>query len=109
MRKKGAQKAEKVAGRSAAEGLIGTYLHPGDKMSVLIEVNCETDYVVQTAEFKDLVKTLAVNVACNPNIRTVDSSEASGFTDEWKAKELSIQLATEDLERKPAAIKEKIA
>jgi elongation factor Ts len=63
LREKGLAKAAKKAGRSATDGLIGAYIHPGAQIGVLIEVNCETDFVAKTDEFQQLVKDLAMQVA----------------------------------------------
>jgi elongation factor Ts len=62
MRKKGLTKAEKRGEREARAGLIGTYNHDG-RIGVLVEVNCETDFVAKTDEFKDLVKDIAMHIA----------------------------------------------
>jgi elongation factor Ts len=67
LRKKGLASAQKKASRIAAEGMIGFYIHPGDKLGVLVEVNCETDFAAKSAEFKGLVKDIAMHVAAqNP-------------------------------------------
>jgi elongation factor Ts len=67
LRAKGAAKAAKRAGREAREGMIGSYVHPGSKIGVLIEVNCETDFVARTEDFQSLVRDLAMHVAAaNP-------------------------------------------
>ena len=63
LRKKGAMKAEKRAGRTAAEGLISSYLHHNGRIGVLVEVNCETDFVARTDDFKALVKSVAEHIA----------------------------------------------
>jgi elongation factor Ts len=63
LRERGAAAAEKKAGREAREGLIGSYIHTGGKVGVLIEVNCETDFVARTEEFQKLVRDLAMQVA----------------------------------------------
>jgi len=63
LRKKGIAKAEKRAGRGATEGLIGSYLHFNGKVGVLVEVNCETDFVARTDDFQGLVKDLALHIA----------------------------------------------
>ncbi|HVZ77770.1 MAG TPA: translation elongation factor Ts [Gemmatimonadaceae bacterium] len=63
LRKKGIAKAEKRAGRSASEGLIGSYIHHNGKVAVLVELNCETDFVARTDDFKDLARHLAEHVA----------------------------------------------
>jgi len=63
LRKKGIAKAEKRAGRGATEGLIGSYVHFNGKVGVLVEVNCETDFVARTEDFQGLVKDLALHIA----------------------------------------------
>ena len=63
LRSKGAAKAEKRAGRSTSEGVIGSYIHHNGKVGVLVEVNCETDFVARNPEFKELVKELALHIA----------------------------------------------
>jgi len=63
LRERGLAKAAKKATRAATDGTIGAYIHPGGKIGVLIEVNCETDFVAKTAEFQQLVKDLAMQVA----------------------------------------------
>lgn len=63
LREKGLAAAAKKAGRATSEGTIGTYLHAGGRIGVLIEVNCETDFVAKTEEFQTLVKDLAMQVA----------------------------------------------
>jgi len=63
LRKKGLASAAKKAGRTTSEGLVGSYIHPGSKVGVLVEVNCETDFVAKTPEFQALVKDIAMHVA----------------------------------------------
>jgi elongation factor Ts len=63
LREKGLAKAAKKASRVAADGAVGSYIHPGAKIGVLIEVNCETDFVAKTDEFQTLVRDLAMQVA----------------------------------------------
>ena len=63
LRKKGIASAAKRQGRAARSGAIGTYIHPGNQLGVLIEVNCETDFVARTDGFQELVKDLAMQVA----------------------------------------------
>ncbi len=65
LRKKGLATAAKKAGRATKEGLIHAYIHMGGKIGVLIEVNCETDFVARTDEFKELVHNLAMQVAAS--------------------------------------------
>jgi elongation factor Ts len=64
MRKKGLTKAEKRGEREARSGLIGSYVHDG-RIGVLVEVNCETDFVAKTDEFKELVKDLTLHIAAS--------------------------------------------
>jgi len=63
LRKKGLASAQKKATRIAAEGMIGHYIHPGDKLGVLVEVNCETDFAAKSPDFQTLVKDIAMHVA----------------------------------------------
>jgi elongation factor Ts len=67
LRERGIAKAARKAGRAAAEGLIAAYVHPGGRIGVLLEVNCETDFVARTERFQALTKDLAMHVAAmNP-------------------------------------------
>ena len=63
LRKKGLAAAAKRAGRVAADGAVGSYIHAGGKIGVLIEVNCETDFVARTEGFQELVKDIAMHIA----------------------------------------------
>jgi len=65
LRERGLAKAAKKTTRTATDGAIGAYIHPPGKIGVLIEVNCETDFVAKTPEFQQLVKDLAMQVAAN--------------------------------------------
>src|SRR6266700_4975215 len=62
LRKRGQATAAKKAGRLAAEGLIGAYVHPGSKIAVIVEVNCESDFVARTEEFQEFAHDLAMQV-----------------------------------------------
>ena len=62
LRKRGQASAAKKAGRTAAEGLVGCYIHPGSKIGVIVEVNCETDFVARTDEFQQLAHDLAMQI-----------------------------------------------
>lgn len=68
LRVKGLAAAKKKAGRAANEGLIASYIHPGDKLGVLVEVNCETDFVARTDDFKEMVKNIAMHIAASDPI-----------------------------------------
>jgi len=65
LRQKGLSDAAKRTGRTASEGVIGSYIHPGGKIGVLVEINCESDFVARTEEFQALVKDLAMHVAAS--------------------------------------------
>lgn len=77
LRKKGLATALKRAGRETSEGVINSYIHAGGKIGVLVEVNCETDFVAKTDEFKELVKNLAMHIAATRplGIRSEDIPE----------------------------------
>ncbi len=67
LRKKGAALAEKKSGRSTNDGIIEAYIHPGSRLGVLVEINCETDFVAKTDDFKNLARDLAMQIAAtNP-------------------------------------------
>ena len=104
LRKKGIATASKRAGRTALEGVITSYIHPGSKVGVLVEVNCETDFVARTKEFQDLAHDIAVQIAAmDPPYRTREDVPASVLNQEREI--LFSQL--EDSE-KPDKIKHQI-
>jgi elongation factor Ts len=76
LREKGISQAAKRAGRTASEGSVGSYIHAGGKLGVLIEVNCESDFVAKTPEFQTLVKEIAMQIAAS-NPRCVRREELS--------------------------------
>ena len=65
LRKTGVAKAQKKAGRSASDGMVLPYIHPGSKLGVLIEVNCETDFVAKTEDFQNMVRDIAMHIAAS--------------------------------------------
>jgi elongation factor Ts len=65
LRKKGIAAAAKKAGRTTAEGAVGSYIHAGGKIGVLVEINCETDFVARTDEFQELVKDIGMHIAAS--------------------------------------------
>jgi elongation factor Ts len=103
MRKKGLTKAEKRGEREARQGLVGTYNHDG-RIGVIVEVNCETDFVARNEIFQDLVKDIAMHVAAS-NPAYVQAEEIPAETREAKKQEL---LAGDALKGKPAEMAEKI-
>jgi elongation factor Ts len=104
LREKGLAAAAKRSARSASEGAVGSYIHAGGKIGVLIEVNCETDFVARTPEFQNLVKDLAMQVAA-ANPRCVSREEVQAETIEA---ERNIYRAQASGSGKPAQVIEKI-
>jgi elongation factor Ts len=104
LRERGLAAAAKRADRDAREGLVGSYIHPGGRVGVLIEVNCETDFVARTEEFQRLVKDLAVQVAGLAPLY-VEAERIPAAHLEAKRAEL---LADESVARKPEAIRGQI-
>ena len=104
LRERGVAAAEKKAGREAREGLIGSYIHTGGRVGVLIEVNCETDFVARTDEFQKLVRDLAVQVAGLAPLY-IDAERVPAADLEAKKAEL---LADEATQKKPEAIRSQI-
>ena len=104
LRERGLAAAARKAGREAREGLVGSYIHTGGRVGVLIEVNCETDFVARTDEFQKLVRDLAMQVAgLAPLYVDVDGIPPA----ELEAKRAEL-LADEEVQRKPAEIRERI-
>jgi elongation factor Ts len=105
LRQKGTISADKKQGRVAAEGLVESYIHTGGRIGVLVEVNCETDFVARREEFQDLVKNIAMQIAACPNVEFV---KVEDIPEETVSKEKDIEMGRDDLEGKPDNIKEKI-
>ncbi|MBN1826766.1 MAG: translation elongation factor Ts [Candidatus Eisenbacteria bacterium] len=104
LRKHGVAAAAKREGREAKEGLVYAYIHPGNRVGVLIEVNCETDFVARNAEFQEMVKNVAMHIAAASPI-AVRREEIS---EETTAKEKEIFQAQAEATGKPAAVIQKI-
>lgn len=104
LREKGLAAAAKKAGRITAEGIVGSYIHMGGRIGVLIEVNCETDFVAKTEGFKDFVKNMAMQVAASKPLY-VSRDEVPGDVLE-KEKQILRQQAIN--EGKPENIVDKI-
>ena len=105
LRKKGIASAEKKSGRVAAEGSIGSYIHTGSRVGVLLELNCETDFVARGDIFQSLLKDVSMQVAACPNVEYVSIEEIPKDVVE---KEKQIEMGRDDLSGKPEQIKEKI-
>ena len=104
LRKKGIASAEKKSGRVAAEGVVEAYIHMGGKIGVMVEVNCETDFVAKTPEFKAFVRDIAMHIAAaNPSYLNRDEVPA-----EILDKEREILRAQALNEGKPEKIVDRI-
>jgi elongation factor Ts len=104
LRKKGAAKADKRAGRSATEGVVASYVHFNDKVGVLIEVNCETDFVARTDDFKALARDLALHIAsANPMAVAAEDLPEEALRRERKVAEAQVAESG-----KPEAVRQKI-
>ncbi|MCB1225322.1 MAG: translation elongation factor Ts [Verrucomicrobiales bacterium] len=102
LRKKGIAKADKKADRQTKEGVIASYIHMGGRVGVLIEINCETDFVAKNENFQELVKDITLHIAA-ANPRYLERSEVP---EELIAKER--EIAAEQVKGKPANIIDKI-
>jgi elongation factor Ts len=105
LRQKGLASAGKKAGRVAAEGLVDSYIHTGGRIGVLVEVNCETDFVARNEAFVQLVRNVAMQIAACPNVEYVKVSDIPA---EIADKEKAVEMGKDDLAGKPENIKEKI-
>ncbi len=102
LRKRGLAQAAKKAGRSTSEGLIGHYIHMGGKLGVLVEVNCESDFVARTDDFQALAKELAMHIAAaNPTYVRRDEVPADVLARER-------EIYREQVKDKPAQVVDKI-
>jgi len=100
LRKRGQAAAAKKAGRVATQGLVGSYIHPGAQIGVIVEVNCETDFVARNEEFQQLVHDLAMQI-CATDPRFIRKEEVTAETLEQEKKILREQAATSG---KPEAV-----
>ncbi|HEY9873539.1 MAG TPA: translation elongation factor Ts [Candidatus Obscuribacterales bacterium] len=105
LRQKGLVRAGENQGKVAAEGLVGSYIHTGGRVGVLVEVNCQTDFVARNEAFQTLVRNIAMQIAACPNVEyvTVENIPA-----EIVQKEKDIEMGRDDIANKPDNIKEKI-
>ena len=105
LRQKGIASAEKKSGRVAAEGAIGSYIHTGSRVGVLLELNCETDFVARGDLFQGLLRDLSMQVAACPNVEYVSVDE---IPEAIASKEKEIEMGRDDLSGKPEQIKARI-
>jgi elongation factor Ts len=104
LRKKGIASAAKKSGRTASEGVITSYIHPGSKLGVIVEVNCETDFVARTTEFQQFAHNIAVQIAAmNPQFLTREEVPEALLN-----KEREILLGQLEETKKPDNIKKQI-
>nr|YP_009244461.1 elongation factor Ts [Agarophyton chilense]AMK96703.1 elongation factor Ts [Agarophyton chilense]ASP44598.1 translation elongation factor Ts [Agarophyton chilense]UAD84368.1 translation elongation factor Ts [Agarophyton chilense] len=105
LRKRGLASADKKSTRLALEGLINSYIHTGSRIGVLIELNCETDFVARRIEFQQLAKDLAMQIAACQNVFYVSINDIpQNIID----REIRIESAKEDIFNKPLQIKDQI-
>jgi elongation factor Ts len=105
LRKKGLATAAKKAGRTASEGMIGSYIHPGAKVGVLVEVNCETDFVARTPEFQALVKDVSMHIAATSPLYVTKEEVPAAVLE----REKEIYKAQAAAQGKPANVVDRIA
>ena len=105
LKKKGLATAAKKSGRIATEGIVEAYIHMGGKLGILVEVNCETDFVARRSEFQDLARSIAMQIAACPQVQYINSAD---IPPEIAEAEKKIEMEKDDLGNKPKEIKEKI-
>ncbi|KAM3097419.1 translation elongation factor Ts [Phormidesmis sp. 146-35] len=105
LRQKGITSATKKEGKVAAEGLVDSYIHTGGRIGVLVEVNCQTDFVARNEAFQQLVRNVAMQVAACPNVEYVKVADIPA---EIVEKEKAIEMGKDDLSGKKEELKEKI-
>jgi len=105
LRQKGLASAEKKATRTTKQGIIMSYIHTGSKIGVLVELNCETDFVARRIEFQNLARTIAMQVAAGSNINYITTKD---IPQEIWEEEMKIENEREDLKNKPENVKESI-
>ncbi len=104
LRKSGMARASSKAGREARQGLVHAYIHPGDQLGVLLEIDCETDFVARTDDFRDLVRNVAMQVAAT-NAQAVDRA---GIDPALIDRERAILMEQARATGKPDAVIQKI-
>nr|YP_010338726.1 elongation factor Ts [Glaucosphaera vacuolata]UNJ18676.1 elongation factor Ts [Glaucosphaera vacuolata] len=105
LRQKGLASANKKSARIATEGVIESYIHTGNRIGVLVELNCETDFVARREEFHNLARDIAMQIAACPNVQFIDTNS---IPQEIISEETTIELGKDDLKNKPENIKQKI-
>nr|AIA21483.1 translation elongation factor Ts [Neopyropia fucicola] len=98
LRKKGLASANKKSNRTAIEGLLESYIHTGGRIGVLVEVNCETDFVARRPEFQKLAKDIAMQIAASPNVEYVSTQDIPSAIIDLEQR---IEAGKDDLKNKP--------
>nr|YP_009296193.1 elongation factor Ts [Sebdenia flabellata]AOM65128.1 elongation factor Ts [Sebdenia flabellata] len=105
LRKKGLATADKKSSRITTEGIIDSYIHAGSRIGVLVELNCETDFVARHSEFQQLAKDIAMQITACQAVAYVSSDDIPQSIIDM---ETSIEIEKEDLFNKPQEVKDKI-
>ena len=105
LKKKGLATAAKKASRIATEGIVEAYIHMGGKLGILVEINCETDFVARRSEFQELARNIAMQIAACPQVQYINGADIPGEVAEAEKK---TEMEKDDLGNKPVEIKEKI-
>lgn len=105
LKKKGLAVADKKSSRIATEGIVEAYIHMGGKLGILVEVNCETDFVARRSEFQELARNIAMQIAACPQVQYINAAD---IPTEIAENEKKIEIEKDDLGNKPLEIKEKI-
>jgi elongation factor Ts len=105
LRVKGQASAAKRGARAASEGVVASYIHAGGKIGVLVEVDCETDFVARTGEFQEFARDVALHVAAQPQLRYVSEDDVPDDVREAELRVLREQAAAEG---KPENVQERI-
>lgn len=104
LRTKGMQAVDKKAGRATSEGAIQTYIHPGSRLGVMVEIACETDFVARTPDFQEFTKNIAMHIAASKPVAV----DRDGVSKELVEREMEIYKAQMKEQGKPENIIDKI-
>ena len=105
LKKKGLATAAKKSSRIATGGIVEAYIHMGGKLGIIVEVNCETDFVARRSEFQELARNIAMQIAACPQVQYINAAD---IPPEIAEREKKIEMEKDDLGNKPVDIKEKI-
>jgi elongation factor Ts len=105
LRQKGLASADKKLSRSTKQGIISSYVHTGNKIGILLELNCETDFVARRIEFQNLAKNLAMQIVASSSVNYISIKD---IPEEIILSETRIEAERDDLKSKPENIRESI-